>query len=141
MAGRIDFSYDTENDVVTARPVWTITTEEDCQLWHRQWSEYLAAFGRKMDCIIVLDDFHVAPEIAATWGVHRAEITTDHLRFHCRVHADWDVRSATLESSARYNIANTQADSVEAALAAIRHARRSAGVVDAPGSSRPPQAE
>jgi len=132
MSGIIDFAYDAENDAVIARPVWTISTTEDCRVWHKQWSDYLAQFGRKMDCVIVLDDFHVEPQIAEAWGEYRALITKDYFRFTCRVGQDWELRSTTLTESARHNLPATQADSLDEAIEAIRSARRRAGVSEKP---------
>jgi hypothetical protein len=134
MTGRIDFSYDAENDVVIARPAWTIATEEDCAIWLRQWVDYLSPFGRKLDCIIVLDDFHVEARVASKWGEYRARLTNDYHRFSCRVHSDWNVRTAILASGTRHNVAASEAESVMAAMDRIRAARRQAGVPDGPAA-------
>jgi hypothetical protein len=132
MVGTIDFTYDAERDLVIARPVWTIATDEDCKVWHKQWSDCLSRFGRKIDCIIMLDDFHVEPQIAAAWGSYRASITNDYFRFTCRVGQDWDLRTTTLTESARHNLPSTQADSVDEAIERILAARRQAGVPEKP---------
>jgi hypothetical protein len=139
MVGTIDFTYDAARDLVIARPVWTIATLEDCEVWHKQWSDYLSRFGRKMDCIIVLDDFHVEQPIATLWGEYRARLTNEHHRFSCRVRSDWNVRTAVLASGALHNVAASEADSVDKAIEVIRAARRQAGLPEKPssdGSSR-----
>jgi hypothetical protein len=128
MPGTIDFVFDAENDVVIARPKWTISTAEDCEVWFKEWATYLSRFGRKVDCVIVLDDFFVDEAIAATWGEYRARLTNEYHRFSCRVHSNWSVRTYVLSSGARFGVASSEAESVEAALDHIRQARRSAGV-------------
>jgi hypothetical protein len=132
MSGTIEFVYDADNDVVVARPTWTIATPEDCGRWFRCWTDYLTTFGRKVDCIIVLDDFHVEPQVSVTWAEYRAQLTRDYHRFSCRVRSDWSLRQLILETSAQQNVTASEAESVEAALANIRRARRQAGVPERP---------
>jgi hypothetical protein len=126
--GEIRFEHDQEHDVVIATPRWTIATEEDCRLWQKQWVDYLQPHGRKLDCIMVLDEFHVAPEIAAVWGKYRAEINKRYIRFSFRVHSDLRVRTFTLTSGIRYDAATAEAISVEAGIEGILDARRRAGL-------------
>jgi hypothetical protein len=124
----IQFEYDGDHDIVIARPVWHIATEEDCRTWRRQWVDYLEPFGRKVDCIMVLDDFRVDAEIAAIWGRYRAEINREYIRLSFRVHPDLRVRTFTLTSGIRYDAASAEAASVEAAVEGIIDARQKAGV-------------
>jgi uncharacterized protein (DUF1919 family) len=126
--GLIRFDYDQENDVLIAVPEWTIESEEDCEEWSRQWVEHLEPFGRKMDCAIVLDHFHVSSEVAVSWGRRRAEINKKYLRFSFRVHSDVQVRTFALTSGLRYDAASAEAASVDAAIEGIRDARKRAGL-------------
>jgi hypothetical protein len=128
MAGTIDFTFDAEADVVVARPRWTITSALECEVWFRQWTDYLAPFGRKVDCIIVLDDFYVDQAVAGLWGEYRARLTNEYHRFSCRVRSNWSVRTYVLASGARFGAAVGEAESVEAALESIGKARRQAGL-------------
>jgi hypothetical protein len=125
---QIHFQHDAEHDVVIATPDWNIVTEADCRVWHQQWVDYLEPRGRKLDCIMVLDDFHVAPEIADVWGRYRAEINRKYIRFSFRVHSDLRVRTFTLTSGIRYDAATSEAVSVEAGIEGILDARRRAGL-------------
>jgi hypothetical protein len=125
---QIQFQHDAEHDVVIATPVWSIVTEEDCRAWHKQWVDYLEPQGRKLDCIMVLDDFRVAPEIAAVWGKYRAEINRKYIRFSFRVHSNLSVRTFILTSGIRFDAASSEAASVEAGIEGILDARRRAGV-------------
>ena len=59
MPGTIDFQYDASKDIVIATPKWRIVTQEDCETWFHQWDSYLARYRRKVDCVVVLNDFHV----------------------------------------------------------------------------------
>jgi hypothetical protein len=126
--GRIRFKYDPHDDVVVATPEWSIETEQDCEVWRQQWVDFLEPYGRKMDCVMVLDHFHVAAGIAAAWGKHRAEINKKYIRYSFRVNSEMQVRTFALTSGIRYDAASAEAVSVEAAIEGIRDARRKAGV-------------
>src|SRR5512145_181023 len=126
--GLIRFSYDQDNDVIIAVPDWTIETEQDCEQWRRQWVDYLEPYGRKMDCAIVLDRFHVSSDIASHWGRLRAQINRKYIRFSFRVHSEARVRTFALTSGLRYDAASAEAPSVEAAIEGIRDARKKAGL-------------
>ena len=128
MKGRIHFRYDPDEDIVVATPEWRIKTEQDCDDWRRHWEGFLEPFGRKMDCIMVLDKFHVAAGIADAWGLRRAEINKKYIRFSYRVKAEMHVQTFTLTSGIRYDAASDQAASVEAAIERIRDARKKAAV-------------
>jgi len=125
VSGTIQFDYDGRNDIVVATPRWHIRTRGDCEVWYQQWVDYLATFGRRVDCVMVLDDFHVEPEIAAVWGEYRARINNQYTRFSYRVHSDWAVRLFAATSGVRYNAPSDAAPSVEAAVEAILRARGS----------------
>lgn len=128
MRGRIRFRHDPDDDIVVAAPEWSIETEQDCDEWRRQWEGYLEPFGRKMDCVMVLDAFHVSAEIADVWGLRRAEINKKYIRFSFRVNAEMLVQTFSLTSGIRYDAASASAPSVEAAIEGIRDARKKAGV-------------
>jgi hypothetical protein len=123
LPGSIDFVHDAENDVLIATPRWRISTDEDCEVWYRQWVGHLSGYGRKMDCVMVLDEFHVDAAIASKWGEYRARINNDHLRFSYRVHSDWMVRTFVLTSGLKYNAATGEAASIEAAIEGIKALR------------------
>jgi len=125
VSGTIQFDYDGRNDIVVATPRWHIRTREDCEIWYHQWVDYLATFGRRVDCVMVLDDFHVEPEIATVWGEYRARINNQYTRLSYRVHSDWAVRLFAATSGVRYNAPSDAAPSVEAAVEAILRARGS----------------
>jgi hypothetical protein len=126
VTGTIDFRHDDTDDILIATPRWTIRTREDCEAWYEQWVRQFSRYGRRMDCVMVLDEFHVDPEIAAVWGGYRARIINEHTRFSCRVRSDWAVRLFVATSGVRYHAAADEAASVEEAFEFIRRARRSA---------------
>jgi hypothetical protein len=74
MPGNIRFVHDKKNDIIIAIPEWYIATEQDCESWYEEWLEYLKGFGRKMDCIMVLDNFEVASDMAELWGENRRKL-------------------------------------------------------------------
>jgi hypothetical protein len=125
---QIQFEYDALHDLVVARPSWVIVTEDDCRLWRQQWVDYLEKFGRKVDCVMVLDEFQVDGGIASTWGRYRAEVNREYIRFSFRVHSALRVRTFILTSGIRYDAASAEAASVEAAIEGILEARRTAGL-------------
>lgn len=127
MAGTIDFKYDAAQDIVIATPKWKITTKEDCETWFEQWSRYLSKFGRKVDCVVVLTDFHVSAEIASAWGEYRARLNNTYFRHSYRVEADAIVKLFVTTSGVRFNAATSEAASVEAAIEGILEARKKTG--------------
>src|SRR5512138_222356 len=74
MPGRIDFQYDSAKDIVIATPHWRLATKEDCETWYQQWDSHMSKYRRKMDCVVLLSDFHVEAAIASAWGEYRAKL-------------------------------------------------------------------
>jgi hypothetical protein len=126
MKGRIDFKYLQADDVILAEPHWNIETEEDLETWYQQYVTYMKKFGRKMDFIVVLDDFNIAPAVGSKWGEYRAKIHKEYIRYNYRVHANNRVQLYTTTSSIRYDISREDAASVEDALDGVRASRRAA---------------
>jgi hypothetical protein len=126
MAGTIDFQYDRERDLVIATPHWKIVTENDVTTWLAQYASYMKSFGRKMDLVVVLDDFEVTPVIGSKWGESRATLHKEYLRYSIRVHSRRDVKLFVNTSGARFNIATEEAASVDDAVDAILEMRRRA---------------
>jgi hypothetical protein len=124
MAGTIDFRYDSARDVLIATPRWKITTKEDCEAWYEQWEAHVSKSGRKVDCVVVLDDFHVHPAIASEWGEYRARLNNRFFRHSYRVDADATVKLFVKTSGVRFNAATSEAESVEAAIEGILEARK-----------------
>jgi hypothetical protein len=127
MPGTIDFRYDDVNDVVIAVPKWVIASKDDCEVWYGQWVAQLSKYGRKVDCVVVLDDFHIDAGIASAWGEYRAKLNTDYFRHSFRVHADPTVKLFIQTSGVRFNAASGEAPTVEDAVAGILDARKKAG--------------
>ena len=105
MKGTLRFRYDSENDVVIATPHWNIETKEDVLVWFGQYESYMKRFGRKMDVIIVLDDFKIGPTIGVVWGEYRASVHQRFTRFTYRVNSDNRVKLFVNTSGVRYNVA------------------------------------
>ena len=126
MSGTIQFTYDKANDVVVAVPKWTIASQQDCEAWFGEWSAYLSTYGRKVDCVVVLDDFHIDARIAAQWGEYRAKLNNTYFRHSYRVNADQTVKLFIQTSGIRFNAATGEATTVEDAIAGILDARKKA---------------
>lgn len=125
MKGTIDFRYDDANDVVVATPRWRIETPADAD-WLDAYARYLKRFNRRMDIVVVLDDFDIAPAVAAVWGEYRAKLHQTYTRHSMRVKASSRVRLYVNTSGARFDVPTGEAASVPDAIAAIL-ALRAAG--------------
>jgi hypothetical protein len=128
MKGTIRFRYDSENDVVIATPHWNIETKEDVLVWFGQYESYIKRFARKMDVIIVLDDFKIGPTIGVVWGEYRASLHRQFTRFTYRVNSDNRVKLFVNTSGVRYNVATEEAATIEDGLEGIKAARRAANI-------------
>lgn len=126
MKGTIDFRHDSENDVVVATPHWHIQTPADAAAWVDAYTRYFKRFNRKMDLIVVLDDFEIAPAVAAIWGEYRAKLHQTLTRPSIRVGASSRVRLYVNTSGVRFDVATGEAASVEDAIQAIRTLRAAA---------------
>jgi len=121
--GTIQFHYDIVNDVVVAVPRWKVETPEDVLEWFRQYETYMKFFRRKMDMIMVLDHFELAPAVGVLWGEYRGRVLQTFTRHSYRVHANNRVKLYVNTSGARYNTATQEADSVDDAILGIKAAR------------------
>ena len=128
MKGTIDFTYDEKNDIVIATPHWKIETKEDCEIWYNQWVDYLAPYNRKMDAIMILNDFHVKASYSVEWGHYRVKILKEYTRFSYRINPDLTTGIFIKTSGARYNASTKEASSLEAATEAILKDREVEGV-------------
>lgn len=129
MGGTLDFSYDTENDVVVVVSHWRIETEDDLEPWYQDWADYFEKNfpGRRMDLVIELTDFQLSPAIAARWGEYRARVHKNFTRFSYRVHSSARVRLFVNTSGVRFDASTCEAATIEDAIAAIRQERLRAG--------------
>jgi hypothetical protein len=128
MPGKISFTYDAANDIVVAVPKWTIATEQDCETWFNEWAAHLARYGRKVDCIVVLNDFHVDARVASRWGEYRARLNNTYFRHSYRVNADPTVKLFVQTSGVRFKAATAEAPTVEGAIEGILDARAKVSV-------------
>jgi hypothetical protein len=126
MPGTIDFEHDAANDIIIAVPKWNIVTKEDCEVWFRQWEDEVSRHGHKVDCIMILDDFHVDARIASQWGEYRAKVNNLYTRHSFRVNADPTVKLFIQTSGVRFNAASGEAATVEGAIEGILDARKKA---------------
>jgi hypothetical protein len=130
----IEVEHDVFNDLLIARPRWTLITRQDVEAWHAMWIQVLKPFRKKIDLVIVLDDFRVSGEAAMVWGEARADLDKHHFGLSYRVHSSVVVRVGTLTSGVTYNAATAEAPTVELAVEGIKTARLAA----AQGSSSTP---
>jgi hypothetical protein len=124
MHGTIRFRHDVANDIHFAYPKWYVETEEDCRVWAAQYEKYFSQFARKVDAIMVLDEFRIGPGIGSIWGKYRAECVARYTRYSVRINADARVSTFNATSAVLYRIGSREAPDVESAIALIRELRR-----------------
>jgi hypothetical protein len=128
MTGTISFEHDKVNDIIVVKPNWLIETKEDCELWYKQWYDYLSKFGKKVDAIVILDNFKVEASIAEAWGEYRAKLNNDFFRFSYRVNPELMTGIFIKTSGVRYHAATKEAQSIASAVVAIKEERIKAGI-------------
>jgi hypothetical protein len=128
MIGTISFEHDKSNDIHIARPNWNIETKEDCEIWFQQWNDYLSKIGKKVDMIVILDNFKVSTNVAEIWGPYRAKVNNDFFRFSYRVNPELVTGIFIKTSGVRYHAATKEAKTVESAIVAIKEERKAAGI-------------
>jgi len=124
MTGTINFNHDKVNDIVIAQPKWIIESKEDCEIWYQQWADYLSKFGKKIDIVVDLKEFKVAPQIAEGWGEYRAKLNNSFFRFSYRVSPELLTGIFIKTSGVRYHAATKEANSIESAIVAIKEERK-----------------
>lgn len=121
----IDFLYNAKNDIVIATPHWNIETEEDVKTWSSQYETYFGThFNRRVDSIMVLDDFQIQTSIAVLWGEYRAKLHQRFTGLSFRVHSNRRVLLFVQTSGTRYDVATQEAATVEDAIEGIKAARQ-----------------
>jgi len=128
MPGTMKFSYDVVNDVVIGLPNWKVESKEDVMEWTRQWDVYMGRFNKKMDVVVVLDNFEVATSVGPLWGEARAQVHQKYIRHNFRVHSNARVRLFVNTSGVRYDVSTLEAASIEDAIEGIKEARRLEGL-------------
>jgi hypothetical protein len=127
MKGSVRFHYDEENDVHYVYPKWYVETEDDCRLWHSQFEAYFSRFGRKVDVVIVLDDFKIGPKIGTIWGQYRADWINRFTRYSVRVRQEARASTFAATSAAKFGGGFEEAPTVEVAIAQIKARRLAEG--------------
>lgn len=127
MSGTMKFQYDWKQDVVVATPDWKIETREDCEVWFKQYMDFLAPFCRKVDVVFVLDNFVVASNIVNVWAEYRINLLKNYVRLSYRVNSSRLLNLLVASSSRQSNVISQDAESVEAAIADISASRLEGG--------------
>ncbi len=128
MKGIIDFQHDEADDIVIATPHWRIETLEDVKVWENQWVDYMTKFNRKMDTVMILNDFYVKAGVSVEWGQSRAKVVGTYTRYSYRINPDLSTGIFIKTSGSRYNVSTGEANSLQAAKDAIFEDRKKAGI-------------
>jgi hypothetical protein len=126
MGGTIRFDYDKANDLYVVVPKWNIETDEDCKAWHQQYVDFLGKLNKRVDMILILDDFRIGAKVGPVWGKYRADIINRFTRFSVRVHADAKVATFVATSAALHDSVADEARDVPTAVQLILEKRRRA---------------
>ncbi len=124
--GSIRFEHDEAHDVYIAYPRWTVESDDDCKVWFQQYVDFFGPLGRKVDAIIVLDDFKLGKDIGGVWGKYRAEVHKRFTRHSVRVHPDAKVATFVSTSGVIHGVATDEALDVDMALKLIELKRQGA---------------
>ena len=124
MRGTIRFRHDPVDDIHFAYPKWHIETEDDCRVWFRQFERYFSQFDRKVDTIIVLDEFTIGPAIGSIWGKYRAEWINRYARYSVRINGNARVSTFNATSAVLHGAVSREAANLEEAIAIIRALRQ-----------------
>jgi hypothetical protein len=120
MRGRIKFSHRALLDVVVAEVDWTIETEEEVLLWYEEYRSFFTGrFTRKVDLILELSKFHVAPRVATLMGEYRARVLSEFTRRSYRVKQSSRERTFMYTSSAIHGAPANHYNSIDDAIAAM----------------------
>ncbi len=122
--GSIRFEHDEAHDVYIIYPAWTVESEDDCKVWLQQYVDFFSRIGRRVDVILVLDDFKLGKNIGAVWGRYRAEVHKRFTRHSVRVHADAKVATFISTSGVIHGASTDEARDIETALKLIELKRQ-----------------
>lgn len=131
------FDHREADDIIIAVPHWNVDSLLDVEIWYQQWERYLMPFCRKMDVVIILDNFEVNVEVASEWGKRRAEVNNKYIRYGYRVNSKMQVSTFIKTSGIRYQAATAEAPTLEDAIAEILLQRQKWGT-DAVGTNFAP---
>ncbi|MBC7793776.1 MAG: hypothetical protein H7Z43_08710 [Clostridia bacterium] len=80
--------YNAQHDAYIVYPCCNITSEEDCKVWLDAYIRLFAPLRKRIDCVIILSMFSVAPEIVDVWAKYRVRLYREIIRFSVRVETD-----------------------------------------------------
>jgi hypothetical protein len=140
MVGQIQFQYRCLHDVVIAYVDWRLETQEDLEVWSRQYETYFEGrFPEKVDLVLELSKFRLSPRLAPRFRELRNAILTKY------INRSYRVKEPTMERAMMYAGAvlnggpANQFESIEEALAALTRDRAEA-TFDSGSWSRVPKA-
>jgi len=137
MKGTIDFNYDFRNDVVVARPRWTLDTPVEVVRWYEVQSRYFKArFGGPKDLIVINHHFDVAPQLGTLWTCYCAKMLETFVRFAVHVKSSSHVQQTSTSSVLRYCISTVEVATLGEAVDAILELRQAAAAASSGSGAR-----
>ena len=99
-----------------ATPRWRIETKDDCEAWYAEWMRALEPVKAKVDCVLMLQEFDVAPKIASIRGEYRPRLTREKFRNSSRVKPSSGVSLSCRTSGVIHAAESDEALTLEAAI-------------------------
>jgi len=122
--GTVDFRYDTSEDIVYARPRWTLETAADVTRWYEMHVRYFGTrFRLPKDMITVQDNFHVAPEVFGLWQRYCVRLQESLVRFAAYVTTNPRVDLGMAGSGMRHSAGTIETKTVAEAVSGITDLR------------------
>ncbi len=133
--GTVDLRYDFHDDLVFARPRWTLETPADVMRWYELHARYFGArFSRPKDLITIDEAFEVSPGMVPLWERYSTRLHESVVRFSALVSPKG--RRQPPASGPRPHGRPIEAETVVEAVAAILARRTAAGELRTPSAMR-----
>jgi hypothetical protein len=68
MAGKVNFEYDTERNIIFTDDRWTINTPEDVDVFFAEYKKFFDGIGKKVYMVSHIDNLSVQPAVLEYYG-------------------------------------------------------------------------
>jgi hypothetical protein len=137
MPGQINFQYRCVHDVAIAHVDWRLETQEDLDVWYRQYDAYFKGrFPHKVDLILELSKFKLSPRLAARFRELRNQILDTYTTRSYRVNEPSMERAMMYAGSVLNGGPANEFDTIEEAIAALIEDRQNGDQASSTSLSR-----
>ena len=110
-------------------PCGHIATAEDIQCFTAEYVRLFGPLGRRVDVVIVLDMFTVAPGALETWSLARRDMVERYTNISVRASSGGNLGFFLKKNEATNSAYNDYADDIPSAIERLQQKRRSQGRV------------